>query len=83
MAGDFEREKEKSGTEGLGQDHTREDPQILLWWQRRKRNSTGLRSGHFGGRIDSAVDGFVVGVGRSREVASLNIWMILYGCATC
>ena len=38
MAGDFEREKEKSGTEGLGQDHTREDPQILLWWQRRKRN---------------------------------------------
>lgn len=50
---------------------------------RRKGNSTSLRSGHFGGRIDSTVDGFVVGVGRSREVASLNIWMILYGCATC
>ena len=43
MAGDFEREKEKSGTEGLGQDHTREDPQILLWWQRRKRNTEKKR----------------------------------------
>lgn len=43
MAGDFEREKEKSGTEGPGQDHTREDSQILLWWQRRKRNTEKKR----------------------------------------
>lgn len=43
MAGDFEREKEKSGTKGPGQDHTREDSQILLWWQRKKRNTEKKR----------------------------------------
>lgn len=48
---------------------------------RGKGSSTGLRFGCFGGRTDSTADGFDAGVGRSREVASLNMWVNLYGCA--